>query len=187
MTTPFRRWLAFALFALALGSASASEAQNLTGTWELQMFVEHTAGGTRGDIGSTCSFEGTADIVDTGGALSGSASMGLTLGDRSCPTTLTGTLTGTLDGTSIEMGMLSDGGGGTATFEGELGVTRGSVPDPASGTLNVTGGLFAGAIGAWNAQLVTSPAVSDIPTVGVAGLTALTLFLLLAGFVVLRR
>ncbi|MEM8929774.1 MAG: hypothetical protein AAGE94_01295 [Acidobacteriota bacterium] len=183
-----KTWIRFVLVGAVLACvAQPVMAQDLTGTWVLDASA-NISGATRGDVGgAVCNFEGTADIVDTAGSLSGDADLALTSGDRSCPLTLSGTLTGTLNGTEIEMGMITDGGGGTATFTGVLGPDRGGAADVAGGGFDVTGGSFSGASGAWNATFAGVTATTDIPTAGVLGMTLLALLLLGAGFVVLRR
>lgn len=187
----------------------APPAADLSGNWILQS--QQTLGGNNEGLVSkpeaqnhqVCTYEGTASVDQTDGALSGDATLNLVSGDQPCPDTMSAQLTGGVDGTQVMMGMLM-GGLGTATFSGMINLPAvkspaggedravGNVAAPqlagvtVTGTSTVTQGNFLGATGTFMATPQLS--VIEIPTLTAAGLALLVLLLLgSATFLLLRR
>lgn len=200
--TPSRHTVFSVFLVLVLGlTASLVQAQDVTGTWDLQMQASLSGGGgeevgTGGEKGiapppGTCTYSGTAELEQSGGEFTGTATLNLATGDAECATMLTGTVDGEVNGGNIEMGMTVDNTNGTAEFSGTFGDPgeRGAATELAFGTFNAVSGPYAGASGTWDGQLRGTPGGGplDIPTAGGVGLLALALLLLGAGFFVLRR
>ena len=165
------------LAGLVAGSLSA-QAPDLTGTWDLQASVFFGKG-----KGADCQFEGSAEIVQTGSEVTGSASLDLTAGDPLCPATMSATLSGTA---SEAEGILL-----TGLLSGQLGaVSFSGAPlsaDELQGDHLSTQGPFAGSSGTWAAQRQPEQSALEIPTLTAFGLAALVVLLLAAGAVVLLR
>ncbi len=197
MTTLHRTALVGAALLLTAGSAFAQPAPpaaDLTGDWTLQASAfppEVPPGATQGL--QPCDFEGTADVTQTEGALSGDASMSLVDGPQSCPPVMAATLTGEVVGNDVQMGMLMGGNLGTADFQGLIqvigpaGATAGTMIQ-LSGNFQVTQGPFQGFFGTWSGVPGgPPPSVLEIPTLTAAGLAVLALLLLGAAIVQLFR
>ncbi|MGD2113569.1 MAG: hypothetical protein PVG07_00845 [Acidobacteriota bacterium] len=167
-------------------AAAQTPSTDLTGTYDMQATVElpsmeTPAAQTKG-LAMPCQYEGTADIVDENGDLSGTVDLMLVTGPEGCPADMTGTLNGSGDPGTTDILVMGTIGGtlGMLTFNGSL------TPNPGGGgTFSVTQGGFVGAVGSWAAQRFES--IFEIPTLTAVGLTLLTLLVLGAGYFILRH
>ena len=179
--------VALLLAAAAVHAQPAPPAADLTGTWTLQASAFPSPGAVGGV--QSCDFQGTADITQTEGALTGDASMDLVSGPMGCPPTMSADVTGQVDGSTVQMGMIL-GELGSVDFDGEIaqGATQGGAISLAGG-FQVTQGPFTGYSGSWNGVPGGSPpSPLEIPTLTAAGLAALALLLIgSAIFLIVRR
>src|SRR6202023_197944 len=167
------------LLLVLLLPAPAAQAQGLdvTGSWSIQMSTVARATNTAA-VTTGCTFQGTANVVQTGSQFAGDATVDLTSGGMTCPPTMSASLSGNVTGNTVSMGMAMGGGAfGTGTFTGTVltAPARGAGTNM-GGSFAVTGGPFSGTGGTLSAtQLASIPAV---PALGAKGLAALALLLL---------
>ena len=163
---------------LLLLAAPAAQAQSLdvTGLWSIQMQTVATA--KSGAVVIGCSFQGTADVVQTGSQFTGDATVNLSSGGMTCPPFMSANLSGNVTGNTVSMGMAMGGGTfGTANFTGTVSTApaRGA-GTTMSGTFTATGGPFSGTSGTWNGT--QQAPIATVPALGARGLVALALLLL---------
>ena len=172
---------------LLLLPAPAAQAQSLdvTGLWSIQM--QTVATDKSGAVVIGCSFQGTADVVQTGSQFSGDATVNLSSGGMTCPPFMSASLNGNVTGNTVSMGMAMGGGTfGTANFTGTVSTApaRGA-GTTMSGTFTATGGPFSGTGGTWNGT--QQAPIAAVPALGAKGLAALALLLLAAALWFLLR
>jgi hypothetical protein len=172
---------------LLLLPAPAAQAQSLdvTGLWSIQM--QTVAKATSGAVVIGCSFQGTADVVQTGSQFTGDATVNLSSGGMTCPPFMSASLSGNVTGSTVSMGMAMGGGTfGTANFTGTVATApaRGAATTM-SGTFAATGGPFSGTSGTWNGT--QQAPIAAVPALGAKGLAALALLLLAAALWFLLR
>ncbi len=163
-----------ALLALLLPAAALAQPAvvDLSGPWGLQATGNLSAGA------APCSFQGAADLVQTGSQISGVAFLNLLSGPDGCPAEMTADVSGVIQGLDF-----------TATLDGgALGVldTSGQAAQDGSsaqGSYLVTQGPFQNVTGDWS---LTQASTFAIPTLGGIGLAALIGLLAAAGFLALR-
>jgi hypothetical protein len=166
------------LLPLLLLPAPAAQAQSLdvTGSWSIQMLTSRPT--ALAAVVSSCGFQGTANVAQTGSQFAGDAAVDLTSGGLTCPPTMTANLTGNVTGNTVSMGMAMGGGSfGTAVFSGTVltAAARGAGTNM-GGTFSVTGGPFSGTSGTWSA--IQQAPIAAVPALGAKGLAALALLLL---------
>lgn len=165
-------------------AAAAAQGLDLTGSWAMQMqvFLPRTGNAVAAD----CTFQGTANVAQTGSQLSGDISVDLTSGS-SCPSTMSATLTGQVTGTQIDMGLVMGGGAfGEASFTGTQTSARpGAAATTVGGSFTVTSGPFSGTGGTWTGT--RQAPIATVPALGARGLAVLALLLLATATLLLRR
>lgn len=145
------RWLFLLAACLVCVPASAQDAVDYTGTWDLAAEVplveENGEGGS--DVLPVCMFEGTAIIQQDGSSLTGEAMLMLVGVDPpgGCPAEMKAMLSNASVKDSTISGSL-DGGMdfGTADFTGSLS-RHSRAPLSLSGSMNVTSGPYLGVAG----------------------------------------
>lgn len=161
-----------------LAPAGLQAQANLTGSWEMQ------ATGQIPDENMPCNFTGTANVVQSGNGLSGTADLMLTSGPPACPQEMMANIGGTVSGggaaPEVAMGALMGGQLGTAQFSGNV---RGD-GNQVGGTYAVDSGPFMGTSGTWNSL---RHAVAAIPTLAGVALILLAVLLLAGGYFMGRR
>lgn len=162
--------------------ATASVAQDLTGTWSLQASATLPVG--EGTPGDDCFFEGSANVVQDGIDIGGTAQLELTDGVPGCPGTLMADITAFfIDEAAIGVsGDLSDPQFGLASFAGEF-VDDGIL----EGGYSVQQGPFTGAGGSFLATRQNVVPAVAIPTLTPWMLSILALFLAVAAVAFLLR
>lgn len=172
------------VFGLLAAGVVWAQAEDLSGLWTLE------ASGLLLGSQEPCTFQGTAQVTQTGSEISGTAELSLIAGPAACPAEMTAAITGVLEGDQIS-GNLLGGNLGEATFTGSLGAGAVAVAARAvsgvQGGYDVTQGPFAGVAGSWAALFRGGQARFAIPTLGVWTLLLLATLLLAAGAWVLRR
>lgn len=177
---------------LAPAVCLAQVAADLTGSWSIQAAAPAFVAGVAAEKGLVeCTWSGTMDIQQNGGALSGDISMSLDPGaPQACaPDNASATFDATLGGSSITGGVAM-GGLGEMDFDGTITAQRtpAAVADKAlsslQGNFTVTMGGFAGLGGTWSAQQL--PFVLNVPTTSPLGLWLFALLLVAAALVSVR-
>lgn len=167
---PRPRRLALLAAAALLVAAPALHAQDLSGSWLMDMSADVP------EAAEPCLYSGDCEMSQDGNQLTGTVDLMLVSGPEDCPAEMTAALAGSVDGDDV-FGTLS-GADGQADFAG-------SRANSFVGSFQATEGPFAGSSGEWVAvrPLVH---VTEIPTLTGAGLTLLVLALLAGGAWVLR-
>ena len=165
---------------LLLLPARAARAQGLdvTGSWSIQMQTISQPPAPAKSVVNSCTFQGTANVVQTGSQFTGDASVDLTSGGITCPPSMSANLSGDVTGNTVTMGMAMGGGAfGTGTFTGTVltAAARGAGTNM-GGSFAVTGGPFSGTGGTWSAT--QQAPIAAVPALGAKGLAALALLLL---------
>jgi len=162
-----------------------AQTPDVSGAWTLEVT------GLLPDQNVACTFQGTAQVVQNGDTISGTAQLTLVSGPEGCPAEMLAEISGSWDGETL-FGTLEGGDLGTASFTGSVGApkaagvaTRASVP-AVQGTYDVTLGGFQGTMGTWAAAIMVGAQIS-IPTLGAWALLLLATLLLGTGVWVLRR
>lgn len=163
-----RRLALLATAAVLLAAAPALQAQDLSGSWLMDM------NGNLPEVGEPCLYSGECVMSQVGNDLTGTVDLSLVSGPADCAAEMTAAIDGVVDGDDV-FGTLS-GQAGEATFTG-------SRANSFIGDFAATEGPFAGSSGDW---LAVRPSVTEIPALGGAGLTLLVLALLAGGAWVLR-
>ena len=160
---------------LALSATGLVPALSVSGGWILTATMELP------DVGS-CDYEGAAQISQDGASFNGTAELALVDGSESCPATLSGDISGTISGDTIEIGLITDGEDGSATFTGSLVL---KATGPLQGSATVNAGPFNGTTSTWAATPLS--AVTAIPVLGTWGTITLASLLFLGGIFLLWR
>ena len=174
-----------AVSVLLLGPpAAVAQGLDLTGSWamQLQAFLPRTEAAAA----PNCTFQGTANVAQTGSQLSGDIGVDLTSGSN-CPSTMSATLTGQVTGNRVDMGLVMGGGSfGEASFTGTQTSARpGAAATALGGSFTVTSGPFTGTGGTWTGTRLAP--IAAVPALGARGLAVLGLLLLATATLILRR
>jgi len=173
--------LASQLLWLLPAASSHAQGLNVTGSWSIQMQTVPRGAGLA-VVASTCSFQGTANVSQTGSQFTGDIDVNKTSGGIACPSSMSATLNGTVNGNQVNMGVVMGGGAfGTANFTGAVtgapvhtGAPVRTAATTMGGGFAVTGGPFSGTGGTWSAtQLAPLAAVPALDTKGLAALALL--------------
>jgi len=193
----FSRQFMVLIVLVFIGSTVTSSAWaqvDYSGTWNLETQT------LLPDSIDPCLYSGTAEIIQAGNDLSGTASLTLTSGPGACPSEMTAAVSGVVRNGNIELGLLLGGQLGEATFysqgaapavvQSDAGVRKtvkngGMTLD---GAFDVTEGPYAGQTGAWSA-IMAAMMIDErpIPTLAFYGLLLLVAVLVAAGGLSLRR
>jgi hypothetical protein len=174
-----------AVSVLLLGpSAAGAQGLDLTGSWAMQMTAVRSQTGAA--VAPSCTFQGTANVAQTGNQLSGDISVDLTAGSN-CPPTMSATLSGQVTGNQVNMGLVMGGGAfGEASFTGTQTSARpGAAATALGGSFTVTSGPFTGTGGTWSGT--RQAPIATVPALGTRGLAILALLLLATATLLLRR
>ena len=170
---------------LLLGPAAAgAQGLDLTGSWTMQMTAVRSQTGAA--AAPSCTFQGTANVAQTGSQLSGDVAVDLTAGSN-CPPTMSATLSGQVTGSQIDMGLVMGGGAlGEASFTGTQTSARpGAAATTVGGSFTVTSGPFSSTGGTWTGT--RQAPIATVPALGARGLAVLALLLLATATLLLRR
>jgi len=170
-----RAYAAIAASLLLPALAAHAQGLDVTGSWSIRMVAEPPCIGCPFSL---CDFQGTANVFQTGGQVSGDISVDQTSASILCPSAMSATLTGDVTGNQVSMGVVTGGATfGTATFTGAVsGAAVRGAGTTMSGTFTVTGSPFSGVHGTWSAT--QQAPVAAVPALGAKGLAALALLLL---------
>lgn len=185
MLRSVRNLMIVAVFGMATNLWGQTAPADLSGDWVLTATAQLGAVDLKGVTPTgTCTFEGSAHVIQDGSGIGGDAMLDLVDGDPACPMQMDGSLTGEVSGDQIQMGMMMSQQLGTADFSGGTpqNLTKAG---PLGGRFSVTSGSFAGTTGNWAAVQIV-PGI-EVPTLSAAGLTLLVLLILAMGAWVLRR
>jgi len=172
----FSNTLRILLLGLLLWPWSTANAMNATGQWDLQ------ANGILPDVQGTCLFQGTANVVQNGNAISGDATLMLQSGPQACPPEMMAQIQGAWETDTLLFGALLGGNLGEASFSTGPVVRAVQL----GGSYIVTSGPFNGVSGSWQA-VMRAVAAAQIPTLATLGVVLLAALLFGVGGMVLRR
>jgi hypothetical protein len=173
------------LSTLSLARPARAQGLDVTGSWSVQMQTMISIGG--GPLPSTCAFQGTATVSQTGSSFTGALDVTQSSGPGSCPSAMSGIVSGDVTGNQLSMGAVMGGARfGMGTFTGT--VTPAAAVGPGStitGAFSATSGPFAGTGGTWSA--VKLAPIAAVPALGAWGLALLALLLFGSALWLLRR
>lgn len=176
------RWMMCILLAISTAGAYAQEPEpvDITGSWIMIATGDPLI--AKGNLPGACRWQGSARLVQTEGAFTGTATLVLTDGPPDCvPTQASADLSGIIKG-SVLAATAAVGPLGSGSFTGSL-ATEGA--DSMQGSFLIEQGPFVDLNGTWSAT--RGVAAPEIPAQSGLGMVLLVLLLVSAAVAVLWR